>query len=226
MAQKKLDMFKMEKDGKETQELLQKHVKDRELITITAPADGYVYYGEIINGTMANASTYAKLLVRDGTPPLKKTVLTICNNNELLIHLDVEEGDINAVKEMQSASIVPKVDNTRKLLGKVHAVKRVPDVNNKFEVRLKLDNMQDVAHIYPAMTCQCTILQAEQKDVLALPEKAIFEAEDKTNYVYLKTMGKFEKKTVKKGETINKMTVITEGLKEGDEISPVDPEAK
>jgi multidrug efflux pump subunit AcrA (membrane-fusion protein) len=67
--------------------------------------------------------------------------------------------------------------------------------------------------LFPGMKAKVKVTAAEYEDVITIPNNLI-----EGNSVWVMAGKKKQKKTVKKGPTNGKMTVILKGLKEGDKV--------
>ena len=89
-----------------------------------------------------------------------------------------------------------------------------------FPVTLKIHGKPE--NLLPGLTVSCKITISEIPDVLYIPLEAIFRDLD-MEFVYLSTVSGFERRNVKTGASNTDFVIITEGLKEGDEIALADP---
>ncbi len=89
-----------------------------------------------------------------------------------------------------------------------------------FPVTLKIHGKPE--NLLPGLTVSCKITISEIPDVLYIPLEAIFRELD-LEFVYLNTVSGFERRNVKTGASNTDFVIITEGLKEGDEIALADP---
>lgn len=89
-----------------------------------------------------------------------------------------------------------------------------------FPVEIVLD--QTSPSLLPGLTVSCRILINKIENALYIPLEALITEGEKT-FVYKKTRSGFEKTEIRVGERNTNHTVVTEGLKEKDEIALSNP---
>lgn len=92
----------------------------------------------------------------------------------------------------------------------------------KFDATFQLDRLS--TEIRPGVTAQVIIVGDQVRDSLYLPRQAVFDKDGKP-VVYLRVGDKFEAREVKIKKRTESQAAI-EGLKEGDEVALVNPEAR
>jgi multidrug resistance efflux pump len=220
VKQKEFALEKLRHDERRAKEKLAELEHDLKQLTVTAPAEGIVYYGRYHEGQWSGPPSASYL--KGGTLPSGEVFMTIMSRGKLYLHANVEEKEIGEIKVGQAARLTPTISPQRKLNGKVHRVVPIPQ-GGKYAVVVALtDDAPEM--LAPGMTASARIVTQEREATLFVPSTAVFEdAEQETSYVYLAGGDKPEKKTVKVGIAANGKTEIVEGLKEGDEILATKP---
>jgi HlyD family secretion protein len=174
--------------------------KDRDLMTITAPASGIVYFGKCVRGKWSGASTVADKL-RPGATASTGTLMTIVSPRPLLVRATVAEKDLHWVNKGMRGTVKPTA---------------IPDG-------------RATATISPGMKCKVKVVPYLKKRTLVIPTKAMKtdELDDTRHYVQLvNDDGRAVKQAVtigkKKGETVE----ILDGLAKGDKILAEYPKDK
>lgn len=181
-------------------EQLQKKLEDS---VITAKASGTV--------TVVN--------INPGENP-EGIMFVIEDTSDLVVTARVEEADINAVANGQSATVTLKSDDGRSYDAIVEEIAPAAIKNSagktdtsgedaEYNVKLKLlspDNM-----IMIGMNTDVEITVLERQACFTVPDSAVYTAEDGEYYVYaVKDSGKtIDSLKVEKGETSGKNTVIS-----------------
>ncbi len=220
LSQKKLALEKAKYDSEKAVERLAKLKRDRNLLTVTAPSDGIVYYGKCFRGQWATSPQVATRLIRGGAIPPEEVILTIVNPTSLFVRASVDEKDLPHVRVGQKARISATAAPDSKSSGKVDQVTSVPISAGSFEAKVALD-ASSAAGVMPGMACTVKLVPYQKPDALAVPATAVFteELDDDKQYVYQPNKdGKPEKRSVTIGKTSGGKTEILAGLQEGDEI--------
>ena len=101
---------------------------------------------------------------------------------------------------------------------------RIKDSQVKtFEIEASVDSMQEA--IEPGLSTQCHIYIQHIPDVLVAPTVSIFD-KDSTKVVYVQQGRTYEECPVTLGIGSTKMTIIADGLREGERISLIKPKQK
>jgi len=134
---------------------------------IRSPIDGVVLARHIEVGQTVAASLQAPIL------------FTIARDlKEMVLEVDIDEADIGKVKEGQSASFTVDAYPGRRFRAQVESVHNVPKTTEQasatvvtYQANLAVKN-EDLV-LRPGMTATATIVTAEKKDVLLVPNAAL-----------------------------------------------------
>jgi multidrug efflux pump subunit AcrA (membrane-fusion protein) len=91
-----------------------------------------------------------------------------------------------------------------------------------FEIEASMDSVTRKPE--PGFSVDCNILIQEQKDVLSIPQVAMFQ-NDSIKVVYVKSRSGYEERQVETGLASQTHVVITAGLEDGEQISYLRPKA-
>jgi HlyD family secretion protein len=185
---------------------------DLRYTSIFAPRSGVIMQKFVEEGTVIPAGTAA---LREGTG-----LVSIADTSEMFVLADVDESDMAPVKEGQAVQVVASVLPDEKLKGKVVKIfpLGVTEQNVvRFKVRVKIDNPPP--SLRPGMTADVTIMVAERKQVLVVPDLTITrnKGADLTVEI-LAGPQKPEKRTVRIGLSNWEETEVISGLKEGEVV--------
>jgi HlyD family secretion protein len=148
--------------------------------------------------------------------------MTVGDLNEVYIKGKVDESDIGKVYLGQPARINVESFKEQKFDGRVTKISPMgaeKDNVTTFEVRVSISNEK---HILKAqMTANAEIILDEHKQVLAIPEGAVYYNKDKTTAAEIPdpTNEKgFRKVAIMTGVSNGSKTEVVKGLNEGQEI--------
>lgn len=138
----------------------------------------------------------------------------------------INEVDIAKISKNLNVEIKPDAFSDSIFSGKVSSVANLA-VNKDSESKVKVFPVEirineTNKNLLPGLTVSCRILIDEIKDVLFIPIDAISKEAEK-HFVYKKTRSGYDKVKVEVGASNSDYIIITEGLKEGDEIALVKP---
>lgn len=184
--------------------------------TVTAPKPGMLIYKRNWDGS--------KMGVGSTMSSWDNVVATLPNLKEMISKTYVNEIDISKVKTGQKVEIGVDAFPERKYTGEVTEVANIGEQmrnsNAKvFEVKIRVNEFDSI--LRPAMTTKNIINTSVIPDVLFLPIECVHTA-DSISFVY-KVSGQYRQQ-VKTGAANENQIIITEGLKEGDEVYLSPPE--
>ena len=182
--------------------------------TIVAPMDGVILSRDVEIGDAVSS-----ILVLGSTATL---VMTEGNTSQVYVKGKVDEADIAHVYLGQPAHIKVESFRGRTFYGKVTKISPMgvqKDNVTTFEVRVSIDNPG--GELKANMTANAEILLGEHKNVLTVPENAVFYDNSKQAYVDLPDPGKKDgvrKVPVTVGLSNGSVVEIDKGLKEGESV--------
>ena len=162
-----------------------------------------------------------------GDQPYSGTILIeLPDLNEMLAEVKINEVDITKVSPGLKVTIKPDAYSDTTFTGTVVAVANLAqnkDSKSKikiFPVQIKIDGSSK--SLLPGLTVSCKILISEIPGVLYIPIEAVFKDRD-NEFVYLKSNSGFKRQYIKIGSVNTDYAIVTEGLKEHDELALSDP---
>ncbi len=215
-----LRMAKSKEELRRGEEKLARLKRDLDLLVVTSPAAGVVYYGECRGGNWTHPDMATKLR-RGGTLAAHEVLMTVVPLRPLVVRATVPEKELAQVKPGMAAKVTAAAWPNARLKAVVERVATLPDPAGKFVVWVKLDGAAALPEaLAPGMDCSVKVTTRNQPGAIAVPAKAVFEAdqEDDRHYVYLSQDGKPTKRDVTLGDRNDEQVEITAGLAEGDTI--------
>lgn len=153
--QKVLDQEKNVKDLAELK-------KDRELMTISAPVAGVVYYGQSTRGKWNGVAAAEKQLRPGGSVPTNQVVLTVVDPDSIFLRIDVPEDKLKDVSAGTKGHVVPKAFPDMKIDAEVAEVSLVPISPGTFDGQVTLKLEKRPARLMPGMACDFVIAAATE----------------------------------------------------------------
>ena len=213
--QKRLALEKLKYEHGKSAERLAQLKKDREQMTVQAPADGIVYYGRYHDGQWTSSAVAGKL-VRGGQLMPDEVILTVVSARPLLVHTSVDEKDLHWIKKGFKGVAVPAGYPDLRLAAELTERSNVPRAGGGFAAVFKVDAAEaaEAAEaVVPGMSCTVKLVPFRKDTALTLPSSAVFCDDDEEHYVYL--ANNKHKTVVKVGKTANDRIEILDGLSEG-----------
>jgi HlyD family secretion protein len=182
---------------------------DLEKLTVRAPEDGVVYYGQIVSGNWQGGDPKTLRVGERATP--QSVIMTLCVPGKLRLVVDLAESRYFAVQSGQKASISPVAYPELKYEGLCEPDQRTSGGGN---YPLHIATGQLDSRVLPGMKAAIHMEVPLVDNALLVPTTAV-----SNSTVWLKgAEGAEESRTVLTGRTDGKSIEILSGLKEGDEI--------
>lgn len=147
------------------------------------------------------------------------TLLSITNQTNPIVSVNVAENDIPNIKIGESATITLDAFNDKSFTGKVVGINKAGTVSSgvtSYPVMIQFDTLPD--SVLPNMSATTNIILQTAADVLMVPSASIKTATDGTNTVQIMVNGQVQSKTVQIGISDDTNTQITSGLNAGDTV--------
>ncbi|MEZ5358426.1 MAG: efflux RND transporter periplasmic adaptor subunit [Candidatus Zixiibacteriota bacterium] len=213
----KADIQKMQVELDKAKDNKEQATRDLEKMTLTAPIPGLVVYLEIWKGGSMSK-------VQEGDSPWGgQGLINLPDLSTMIVETTVSEVDVSKVKLGQKVEITldaipgPVFMGTVNEIGTLAHRKERGSQINVFDIEVLIDSSDE--RLKPGMSAKVDIIINEFDDVLSVPIEAVFERDD-TTIVYSKGGDKIP---VTLGERNDMSVIVSEGLKEGQEISLLDP---
>lgn len=229
LRQKRLALEKLVYEHDKSGEKLKDLERDRELLTVRAPADGIVYHGKCVHGKWTTTATSEAKLQPGGNVAPNEVFMTVVSPRPIFVRADVEEKKLHWLQEGLKGKAVPAGFPDLKIPARLLKISFVPQSSGHFDARIVLDSGKDLHSLMPGMACSIKLTAYHKKGVLTVPTSAVFsdDGDEDVHYVYrCRRDGKPDKRTVKIGKSDGKKTEILEGLKAGEEILAKHPDGK
>jgi multidrug efflux pump subunit AcrA (membrane-fusion protein) len=185
---------------------------------ITTPQDGIVMFG-----TNWNGSKYSK---DDEISIWRPLIATLPDMSSVISETYIKEIDISKVSKGDSVNITIDALQNKSYIGKVIFIASIgedhPGFDMKvFKVVVRFQDRDD--DLKPGMTCTNHIVFEHYLDRPLIPVEAVY-SDSLQSIVYLKHGGNVTKQPVTLGAENKGMTVVLDGLQEGDRILMNPPE--
>jgi HlyD family secretion protein len=223
LRQKELALAKMRRDRKKDDDKLADLKADLERMTIRAPMDGLVYYGACENGRWTTGAVVAKKLIPGAKLAAKEIIMTIVAPNKLRIQTTAAEKDLAKLGVGLEGTAEPVSNPDQKFPAKLEELTYIPQPGGGFPATLSVKAAPD-ARLMPGMNCKISFDKETKSRGVLTPKGAVF-AEGEQRFVYVwQDQDKPMKRSVKIGDSDDKMIDVVEGLEEGQKILLQKPE--
>jgi HlyD family secretion protein len=208
LEQKRHSVQKAKRDQAKAEENLKKLKTDLESFEIVSPANGTLYYGLSKDGKWITAPAIIKKLVPGGKLAPREVFMTIVEPGSLGLRAIVPEAKLTHLKNDLAATIIPTSNPSLKIKGKVINVNHIP---GSFSVTLSAEIKDPL--LFPGMTAKVTIIAAKYDKVITVPNALLNDS----NVWIMNGEDKIQR-PVKLGPSDGKVTVILEGLNDGEKV--------
>ena len=189
-------------------------------LTIKSPVAGFAIISE-------SRRTGSKL--REGDNVWNNMPLVIIPEvNEMMVKMKVNETNFKYLSENDSVSYSFDAMPGNQAFGRITKKLPVGQPLNRdskvkfFEVEASIDSLLELPE--PGFTANSRVIADFIGDTIVIPQIAIFE-EDSMKVVYVKQNRKFELRQISTGLSSQKESIVTGGLRRGEEISLIKPHA-
>ncbi len=220
LGQQRLEVERLKQEQAKLRGKLKKLTADRALMTLRAPSDGVVYFGQCVRGKWSGAEVATKSLRRGGMLQANDVFMTIVKPRPMLVRVSVPEKQLAAVRPGAKAKVETAVYPDLRLAATVVEVDSIPS-GGDFDARLTVVVKKNASLLMPGMSCTAKTDPYVKKNALAVPASAVFadELDDQKQYVYLVgDKGKPKKRRVTVGQKAASRWEILKGLVAGDRI--------
>ena len=191
--------------------------------TIRARGPGLVVYEE-------NLSSNPRRKLRIGDRVFaSQGIVTIPEVNRMLVEASISESEVHRVVNGQPAEIRVEAFPDLRLTGKVTRVGTLagssanrPFDDKRFDLIITLD--PTTAELRPEMTIRADVIVGSRSNVLLVPVTAVFNDQG-ARVVYVAGAAGAARRAVDIGESSDRMVEIVAGLREGERVSLIPPDA-
>lgn len=183
--------------------------------TITSPGDGMVIYKRDFRGTKRKIGTMIN--------PYDRVIATIPDLSSMFSKTYISEIEVSKIKPGQKVDITLDAFPKKALKGKITSIANIGETldnsdSKVFETNIKLDASDP--ELRPSMTTGNKIYINSFDNVVYIPTECIMTGTDSVTFVYTRNK---VKQIVVPGESNEKHTIITKGLKPGTKVYLAEP---
>lgn len=225
LEQAKLRYAKTKETHAKLVEQFEKFAKDRDMLTLRAPADGIVYYGEysgkLSPGKWNNAAQVASGMKIENNISNKQVLFTIVDPKPSRVRATVPEKELHWVDSGVKGTIAPTADPNKRYPVRVTKRNNIPTPANDYVALLSIELPEDSA-VYPNMTGSVELVVYNKKEAILVPTASLKRDEnedDSWNHaylnIYLDKKKRIKKVKVRTGNVKGDKTEILEGVSAG-----------
>lgn len=223
----RIGLEKLQVERQRDEQKLKKLLADQALMTITAPADGLVYYGGFKAGKWTGAATVAEKLKPGASAAANTPLMTIVAPRPLSIRVAVAEKDLRWFHPDLRATVHPVAYPDLILAAVVTEVDSIPAVDGKFSATFRVNLPAEAHAVAAGMTCKVKLVAYHKQRTLTVPASAV-KTDDKDprrRYVHLaNAAGVTRRQPVTVGQRSGDKVEILDGLVAGDKVCSQYPE--
>lgn len=212
--QREVEVRKAERELAKQRERVDRVRADRAALTVTAPFDGAVYFGQLKEGKWAGTEAMARALKPGEKIPAGQVAMTLVEPAEMRFRAVLREADWARVAAGMGAEVTASAIPGEIMRGTLESAAETASPDGSFELPVRLVDVNP--RIAGGMRGRARVTVKEVKGAVLVPVGCVFE-EGGAKKVRLAAGGVRE---VKVGETDGRMTQILEGLSEGEEVLP------
>jgi multidrug efflux pump subunit AcrA (membrane-fusion protein) len=223
LEEKMLSFAKTQRSHAKSDQDLQELIKDGTFMTLKAPVDGTIYYGEISDNSWSVGGT-AKFLFETGVAPANTALMSIVPDGSTL----TLQGAISQKDRLQ---IPAEAKGTVSVEGLEDAnfpvtltqLDTAPNASGQYGVGLSVELPKE-SPIVTGMKGKVQLVTYRKEAAISIPPNAITNEGGKSSVKLKMADGKHEMREVKTGRTVNGKIEILEGLEVDQVILVPDPE--
>jgi RND family efflux transporter MFP subunit len=168
-----------------------------------------------ISGVAANLDVEVGEFLTPGAPPAT-SLLNVEDISSVYAVVNVEQGDLAAVKPGLAARVTTDAYGDRVFNGAVEIINPVADSATRvFETKIRVANGDQL--LRPGMFVNVAIDTGAPVDVLAVPQNAVVSTAG-LNYVFVVEGNRVKRQQAQVGQVIGQSVEITSGLADGQQI--------
>lgn len=218
LKQKRLAIAKAERDDEKKAENLAKLKADRAMMSITAPADGVVYYGSMKHGRWDPSSAVKVLKIGGKLPSTMPLMTFIPTGTPLILSAFAAENSLPNLTSGAKGHAITHQNRYQNIPVTITALASHPQIDGTYRVTLKPELPKNM-NVVPGMKATVKVVGQKIDKALTIPSTFLTNQPDGTYTVKLKLAdGKTEDRTVTIGASNKDSVVITKGLEKGQVI--------
>ncbi len=227
LEEKTLALEKTKRTHAEADRKLAELEADAQFLSVAAPADGIIYYGEIDNLAWTPGNS-PKFLKKKGSAPAETALMTLVpSNRTLTLQGSVAQAErlklpSNAQDSVQGSVKVEGLKNVS-FPSTLLSVASAPDAGGKYRLAMSVELPAD-SPIVTGMKGKVKLITFRKEDVISVPHKAITTKDEISTVKVKMADGQSETREVKLGHVAANKTEILEGLEVDQVILVPDPE--
>ncbi|MGB8700393.1 MAG: efflux RND transporter periplasmic adaptor subunit [Thermosynechococcaceae cyanobacterium] len=180
----------------------------------SANTNGTVTIKAPISGTVADR----EVTLGESGQDAGKPIMTILNDRSVLVAANVYEKDLGQIKVGQQVQVKVASLPNRTFVGRISVIgSAVEGETRVVPVKAELDNPDGL--LKPGMFAELNLLTGRSSTpVLAIPQSAIVETNDKKTVVFVQNGNAYQPAEVSLGQTSGDLVEIKSGLFDGDRV--------
>ena len=211
LDEKALAFAKTQRSHAKADQDLKEMINDGSLMTLKAPVDGTVYYGEIDETSWSLGGT-SKFLFKTGSAPANTALMSLVPaGSALTLQGAISQKDrLRLPADAKGAATVDGLEDVSFPITLTNLA-NAPNASGQYQVSLSVELPKD-SRIVTGMKGKVRLITYRNENGISIPPNAIANEGGKSNVKLKMADGKHETREVKTGRTINGQVEILEGL--------------
>ena len=195
--------------------------RDEEVFVLRAPHAGVVLHGNLVSASPPNGimdqNVAAKAIRRHEVVTAGRTLITLAVPGAMKVLFALKAEDRYHAKAGAFASVLPKALPDSVLSATLEPLGRFPRADGKWTAHALFGGGDE--RLVPLLKCTVRTVLVDLPDALVAPTKALFQRDGRW-YCHARDRSVFglSARQIVRGPSSGKVTVILDGLKEGEEI--------
>jgi len=224
LEEKTLSVAKAQRDDAEADKKLAELEADGRFFSVTAPADGTIYYGKIDDRSWSLGDS-GKYLVKDGSAPAKAALMSLIpDGTPLALHGSVGQSDRLQIPAVAKGTAEVKGLENSAYPVEVTSLDNAPNSAGMFNLAMKIDLPQD-SPIVTGMKAKVKLVTYRNEEAISVPKTAVVTKDGKSTVRIKMADGQDEIREVEIGRTVADKIEILKGL-EVDQVILIPEDAK
>jgi multidrug resistance efflux pump len=218
----KIDLAKAEQRVRDARRNIEELGRDLEHFTFRTPHDGVVLHGDFLD-VRADEDLKAKAIRRGDTILPYRTLITVAQPGALKARFSVKAADRHRLAAGMAATLVAAALPEKSIAASLEALADFPAPDDTWRASALFG--QDDPRLLPLLKCQVVLVLADEPDALTVPSAALVQNGDRwLSYVRDGSPFGISPRTVVPGPSDGKVTVIRQGLREGEDVLIKEPQ--
>ncbi|MDB4652768.1 hypothetical protein OAE39_00680 [Akkermansiaceae bacterium] len=211
LEEKRLAFAKTQRSHAKSDQDLQELINDGAFMTLKAPSDGTIYYGEISDNSWSVGGT-SKFLFQTGSATANTSLMSLVpTGSHLNLHGSISQKDrLKLPADAKGTSSVEGLGDAS-FPVELTRLENAPDASSQYGIALNVELPKD-SPVVTGMKGKVRLVTYRKEDAISVPPNSINSDDGKSSVKLKMADGQHETREVKIGRTVDGEIEILEGL--------------